>query len=176
MVGFKQEFNISEFFTLASRVFDKGDVQAMAAMKNLQDAWRLQFGEEVSPPPQTSMADPSWAVALKPTSAHVLTPFRLPKPEIRRARRVLSRDSAVTFDIPPTTSTSFQHLILWPEFLHFALKTFRLPRLNTPLELLPALHRRLELFALIFRLTLQLPHCSNSDLIHCSVLLCRYPH
>ncbi|KAK4413138.1 hypothetical protein Salat_2726300 [Sesamum alatum] len=107
MVGFKQEFNISEFFTLASRVFDTGNVQAMAAMKNLQDAWRLQFGEEVSPPPQTSMADPSRAVALKPTSAHVLTPFRLPQPEIHRERRVLSRDSAVSFDIPPTTSASF---------------------------------------------------------------------
>ncbi|KAK4412356.1 hypothetical protein Salat_2882400 [Sesamum alatum] len=68
------------------------DSQAMASMKNLQDAWRLQFGDEV--------------VALKPTSAHVLTPFRLPQPEIRRARRVLSRDSAVTFDIPSAACAS----------------------------------------------------------------------
>ncbi|KAK4414703.1 hypothetical protein Salat_2577200, partial [Sesamum alatum] len=53
------------------------------SMKNLQDAWRLQFGDEVSPSLQALVADPSRVVALKPTSAHVLTPFRLPQPEIR---------------------------------------------------------------------------------------------
>ncbi|KAK4411964.1 hypothetical protein Salat_2998800 [Sesamum alatum] len=81
MVGFKQEFNISKFCALASRVFDNGDAQAMASMKNLQDAWRLQFGDEVSPSPQALVADPSRVVALKPTLAHVLTPFRLPQPD-----------------------------------------------------------------------------------------------
>ncbi|KAK4413130.1 hypothetical protein Salat_2725500 [Sesamum alatum] len=156
MVGFKQEFNISEFFTLASRVFDKGDVQAMAAMKNLQDAWRLQFGEEVSPPLQTSMADPSRAVALKPTSAHVLTPFHLPQPEIRSSHPLAGvppfspenlSPSSAKYSLRASPSIALQPGVIRPHFQADSstsvLQQLRFDSLQrSPLSVSPLMHEK----------------------------------
>ncbi|KAK4384408.1 hypothetical protein Sango_3063800 [Sesamum angolense] len=41
----KKDFNISEFFQLASRVIDDGDAESMAAFMNLKRRWSEKFGE-----------------------------------------------------------------------------------------------------------------------------------
>ncbi|KAK4413481.1 hypothetical protein Salat_2760700 [Sesamum alatum] len=179
MVGFKQEFNISEFFALASRVFDNGDAQAMASMKNLQDAWRLQFGDEVSPSPQALLADPSRVVALKPTSAHVLTPFCLPQPEIRRARCVLSRDSAVTFDIPSASCSSLSASHSPAGIPPFSPENLSPSSAEYPFGASLSIAPPPGVFPLIFRLTVRLPRYSNflffsPRLWRPDLLLCRH--
>ncbi|KAL0290566.1 UNVERIFIED_CONTAM: hypothetical protein Sradi_7047300 [Sesamum radiatum] len=72
------EFNIKEFFELASRVIDDGDSESMEMLKNLKNKWMEKLGGELN------LAGNG---GFRPVHARTPTPF--PEPTLRKARRVL---------------------------------------------------------------------------------------
>ncbi|KAK4425543.1 hypothetical protein Salat_1748300 [Sesamum alatum] len=83
----------------------------MAELQAIKDAWKSMFGEEFDASQCAASPETSTPIGvLKPTAAHVPTPF-WPPSEMRRARRVLappsSLDSVASFGVwPPATRIS----------------------------------------------------------------------
>ncbi|KAL0302795.1 UNVERIFIED_CONTAM: hypothetical protein Sangu_3077500 [Sesamum angustifolium] len=92
MEKLKAEFNIKEFFELASRVIDDGDSESMEVLKNLKNKWMKKLGGELN------LAGNG---GFRPVHTRTPTPFPVP---ISRARRVLrnqTADQAALFNEAP---------------------------------------------------------------------------
>ncbi|KAL0302568.1 UNVERIFIED_CONTAM: hypothetical protein Sangu_3092900 [Sesamum angustifolium] len=81
----KADFNIKEFFVLASRVIDEGDSESMEMMKNLKKQWKEKLGNEV---------EVAGHGGLRPVQSRQLTPF--PAKISRPARRFIIGEALPT--------------------------------------------------------------------------------
>ncbi|KAL0453790.1 UNVERIFIED_CONTAM: hypothetical protein Slati_1357100 [Sesamum latifolium] len=79
----QQEFNFLEFYSLTTRVIDNGGRASMDVLLQLKSRWIEKFGDNGSHNPSTSVHD-----GFCPVSSHQLTPYRLPPPILRSARRI----------------------------------------------------------------------------------------
>ncbi|KAL0287712.1 UNVERIFIED_CONTAM: hypothetical protein Sradi_7118200 [Sesamum radiatum] len=98
MEKLKAEFNIKEFFELASRVIDDGDSESMEVLKNLKNKWMKKLGGELN------LAGNG---GFRPV--HTRTPTSFPVPTSRPARRVIlsqKAEQAAPFSAAPNCNSA----------------------------------------------------------------------
>ncbi|KAL0411444.1 UNVERIFIED_CONTAM: hypothetical protein Slati_3734100 [Sesamum latifolium] len=83
MAKLRRDFNFNEFYALASKVLDHGDVDSMESLSKLKKKWMESLGEEHSNIVSSSRV-------LSPVTEHIVTPFHsLPPPPMRLPRRCI---------------------------------------------------------------------------------------
>ncbi|KAK4383847.1 hypothetical protein Sango_3113300 [Sesamum angolense] len=106
MERLKTEFNIKEFFELASRVIEDGDLESMEVLNKLKNKWINKLGGEVS------LAGNG---GFRPVRTRQPTPF--PAPSSRPAWRVLRKptaEQAAHVSSAPTLGSVEPHLVKSP--------------------------------------------------------------